>query len=34
MHVMEQIFRDIKLPTSLVSRQYYDFILKRLNQGV
>lgn len=31
---MEQIFRDIKLPSSLLSRQYYDYIMKRLNQGV
>lgn len=31
---MDQIIRDIKLPSNLVSKQYYDFIMKRLRTGV
>lgn len=33
-HVMDQIIRDIKLPSNLLSRQYYDFIMKRLRTAV
>lgn len=32
--VMDQIYRDIKLPSNMVSRQYYEFIMKRLKTGV
>ncbi len=31
---MDKIIRDIKMPGNLLSRQYYDFIMKRLRAGV
>ena len=33
-NVMDQILRDIKLPSNSLSKQYYDFIMKRLHKGV
>ena len=33
-NVMDQILRDIKLPSNSLSKQYYDFIMKSLHKGV
>ena len=33
-NVMDQIYRDIKLPSNKVSKQYYDYILQRMQNNL